>query len=346
MGQHRIPIYDDRHLGAVVFGALIPIEIRQHLVCALRLENHDLTHDLTLRVRCHEGIGPRAAVQRIPDESGGKSTHRGSSEEMAGGSVRPERPVDEQSCHTLISPRHAADTLSSMPVIGLTCWERPFDTNYARAERTHMLSSTYTTALVAAGATPVLLPSIGPEHAERVVSAIDGLVISGGGDIDPGRYGAENTRSSEVDTERDAWELALVSAARRRGVPLLGICRGCQLLNVAFGGTLHQHVWDSEAHPDLWNEDRTMLVTGHHDVALTGILTKIYGEDARRVNGLHHQAIDRLGDGLEVVATAPDGGIEAVATTDSWTALAVQWHPERLADEQALFGWITEQAAR
>lgn len=233
-----------------------------------------------------------------------------------------------------------------MPIIGLTCWERPVDTNYARAERTHMLSSTYTTALVAAGATPVLLPSVGPEHAERVVSTIDGLVISGGGDIDPGRYGAQNTRSSEVDTERDAWELALVSAARRRGVPLLGICRGCQLLNVAFGGTLHQHVWDSEAHPDLWNEDRTTLATGHHDVALTGILTRIYGEDARRVNSLHHQAIDRLGEGLEVVATAPDGRIEGVTATGSWFALAVQWHPERLADEQALFGWITEQADR
>lgn len=233
-----------------------------------------------------------------------------------------------------------------MPVIGLTCWERPFDTNYARGERTHMLSSTYTTWLVAAGATPVLLPSVALEHAARVVTAIDGLVITGGGDIDPDRYGAENTHSSEVDTERDAWELALVSAARRQGVPLLGICRGCQLLNVAFGGTLHQHVWDTQDHPDLWNEDRTMLVTGHHDVALTGILTDIYGKDARRVNGLHHQAIDRLGEGLEVVATAPDGRIEAVAASGSWTALAVQWHPERLSDEQALFAWITEQAAR
>jgi putative glutamine amidotransferase len=192
----------------------------------------------------------------------------------------------------------------------------------------------------------MLLPSIDPAFADLAVSRIDGLVISGGGDIDPARYGQANTESSEIDAVRDAWELALVGAARRRNIPLLGICRGLQILNVGMGGTLRQHVWGSDDHIHLWNEDRTHLASGHHDVALGGILREVYGKDRRRVNSLHHQAIDSLGEELEVVATASDGVVEAVASIGEWPALAVQWHPERLdlADEQPLFGWITDQA--
>lgn len=234
-----------------------------------------------------------------------------------------------------------------MPVIGVSCWERPYDTTIARRERHHMLSATYTTALVAAGATPVLLPSIDPEHAADVISRLDGVVISGGGDVDPVRYGHENTASADIDPVRDAWELALVDAARRADLPLLGICRGVQVLNVACGGTLVQHVWGTEEHPHLWNDDRSHLATGHHDVSLTGVLAEIYGKDARRVNSLHHQAIDRVGEGLEVAATAADGRIEAVSTAAGWPALGVQWHPERLdlGDERPLFEWLTRQAS-
>jgi putative glutamine amidotransferase len=232
-----------------------------------------------------------------------------------------------------------------MPLIGLTCWERPFEPSYAAAERTHMLSSTYTDSLVAAGATPILLPSIELDHIEEVIAAIDGLVITGGGDIDPSRYGAVNTDSAEIDGRRDAWELALVHAARLGGTPLLGICRGCQVLNVAMGGTLHQHLWGSESHPDLWNEDRTKLANGEHDVELSGVLADIYAGDTRTVNSLHHQSIDRLGDCLEVLATAPDGHVEGIGATDGWHALAVQWHPERLATDATLFTWITQRAA-
>lgn len=211
-----------------------------------------------------------------------------------------------------------------------------------------MLSSTYTKALVAVGATPVLLPSVDVSHAETVLAAVDGLVITGGGDIDPGAYGADNTDSSDIDRARDLWELGLVAAARRLGVPLLGVCRGCQVLNVGLGGTLRQHVWGSDAHPPLLDETRSRLVTGHHEIAMEGLLVDIYRRDTRLVNSLHHQAVDRVGDGLVVVATASDGGIEAVATTDGWPALGVQWHPERhdLADEMPLFEWITEQARR
>lgn len=231
-----------------------------------------------------------------------------------------------------------------MPLIGISCWERDYDTSIADGERHHMLSSTYTTALVAAGATPVLLPSVDPDHAAAVVDRMDGILISGGGDINPARYGAENVSSSEIDPMRDEWELALVEATQAASKPLLGICRGVQLLNVAFGGTLEQHVWNSEVHPDLWNDDRTSLRLGTHDVTLTGMLREIYGKDRRRVNSYHHQSVDRVGEGLVVVAVADDGRPEGLESPGEWPALAVQWHPERLdlADEQPLFGWLVD----
>lgn len=211
-----------------------------------------------------------------------------------------------------------------------------------------MLSSTYTNVLVAAGATPVLLPSVDLRGVVDVMAVIDGLVITGGGDVDPATYGADNTDSSEVDPTRDRWELALVSAAQDRRVPLLGVCRGSQVLNVALGGTLHQHVWGSASHPDLLDVSGTQLETGYHDIVMHGVLVDIYSTDTRRVNSLHHQAIDVVGHGLEVVATTSDGEVEAVAATGSWDALGVQWHPERpdLTDERPLFRWITERSAR
>lgn len=211
-----------------------------------------------------------------------------------------------------------------------------------------MLSSTYTDVLVAAGATPVLLPSIDPRQVDTVLAAVDGLVITGGGDMDPATYGAVNTGSSEVNSTRDRWELALVAAARRQRIPLLGICRGCQVLNVALGGTLRQHVWGSKTHPQLFDASGTRLETGYHDIAMEGLLAEIYAKDSRRVNSLHHQAIDKVGDDLVVVATTSEGEIEAVVANGQWPALGVQWHPERpdLTDEQPLFRWITNQAAR
>ncbi|HSJ29723.1 MAG TPA: gamma-glutamyl-gamma-aminobutyrate hydrolase family protein [Acidimicrobiia bacterium] len=232
-----------------------------------------------------------------------------------------------------------------MPVIGLSCWERPLDTTIASGERHHMLSSTYTAAITAAGGTPLLLPSVDPTHARAAVERLDGLVITGGGDIDPARYGAENTASIDIDHARDAWELALLEAARDLSVPMLGVCRGVQILNVGLGGSLLQHVWDSDAHVHLWNPGRTHLATGHHDVRLAGVLADIYGSETHHVNSLHHQSLDRLGLGLAVVATAPDGRIEAVTSTGPWKALGVQWHPERLDGDDPLFRWVVAGAA-
>jgi len=120
------------------------------------------------------------------------------------------------------------------------------------------------------------------------------------------------------------------------------------MLAVESGGSLRQHVWGSDTHPDLWNHDRTRRATGHHDVVLSGILVGIYGTDRRTVASLHHQAVAAVGEGLEVVATAPDGTIEALAGTGEWPVLAVQWHPERVpfTEEGVLFEWLVRVAAR
>lgn len=233
-----------------------------------------------------------------------------------------------------------------MPVIGLTCYDSPLDTTIATAEPHNLLSRTYTDALLAVGAIPILLPAAGPDNVERVLDLLDGLVISGGGDIDPWLYGQENTDSTDIDGRRDAWELALVRSARRRGLPTLGICRGCQIVNVAAGGDLRQDAWDTDTHVDLWNHDRTHRATDHHPVTLSGPLVEVYGTAERLVNTLHHQSLDRIGADLDVVATAPDGCVEAVAASDGWRMLAVQWHPERmdLSDERPLFEWLVDAA--
>lgn len=230
-----------------------------------------------------------------------------------------------------------------MAVIGISCAQRSLDTVIARAERHHLLSATYVDAVAAAGATPVILPVLDPGEAGEVVSRLDGLLVSGGGDIDPGRYGHRTTASTDIDPDRDGWELALVDAAGTAGLPVLGICRGVQILAVAGGGTLRQHVWGTDDHLHLSNGDETFLSSGHHDVELSGALAELYGKDRRTVNSLHHQAIDRVPAGYEVVATAPDGVVEGIA---SQAAIGVQWHPERLdlADEQPLFEWLTANA--
>ena len=229
-----------------------------------------------------------------------------------------------------------------MAVIGLTCHDREIGTSLADSEAHHLLSRTYTDAILESGGIPIVLPAAPVSAVATVLDRIDGLLITGGGDIDPVRYGRENERSSEIDGRRDVWELALVAGARRRGLPTLGICRGCQSVNVVAGGTLHQHVWGTEHHRHLMNEERTRLATDHHDVELSGLLKEIYGTGRRRVNTLHHQSIADLGPGLSVAATAPDGIIEGVAGEDGWPVVAVQWHPERMdpADERPLFDWL------
>ena len=228
------------------------------------------------------------------------------------------------------------------PLIGVTTSElRPsaMSTTRRHGEPPHpemALGMTYLRALDAAGAMPVVLPPVG--DAEAVLARLDGICLSGGPDLDPGAYGAPDRHPQLGDTEPslDAFELALARAALAGGVPILGVCRGAQTLNVAAGGTLHQHI-------DGHRQTEPGTVTTHVvDVAARTRLAGIVGAGALGVNSFHHQAVETLGGGLRAVAHAPDGTIEAIE--GAGFVLGVQWHAEALRGHLALFRGLVAAA--
>ena len=211
------------------------------------------------------------------------------------------------------------------------------------------LDRAYVTAVIRAGALPFVLPVLDPLEVDGVITCLDGILFTGGGDLDPARYAEVAHREvGALDPERDAYELPLARAAVQRGLPVFGICRGAQLLNVALGGTLVQHLPDvtSQEHraKDQWAEEV------HTVRVLAGSrLGKIVGKDVIGVNSLHHQAVSALGGGLIASGRAEDGTIEAIEGTGTTRLLGVQWHPELLvadASHSALFDWLVEEASR
>ncbi len=174
----------------------------------------------------------------------------------------------------------------------------------------------YTAAFTACGAevTEQYLPEINTDY--------DGLVLCGGDDVDPKYYGQENTACGPIDPTRDTAETALIDAFVKAGKPVMGICRGHQLINVYFGGTLHQHMTETPMHR------QSMEHYCVHDVEATGFLEKFYGKSFF-VNSYHHQGIDQLGAGLRPLAHS-DGIIEAVEH-ETLPIFSVQWHPEKLS---------------
>jgi putative glutamine amidotransferase len=179
----------------------------------------------------------------------------------------------------------------------------------------------YTRLVQRAGGLAVMLPPDDPAQAAATVARLDGLVIAGGPDVDPARYGAERSpRTGPPAPERDAWELALIEAALASGTPLLGICRGMQLLNVAVGGTLVQHIDGHVTQVGVFGRHAVKPVPGtrYADAAPESVSVPTH----------HHQAVDHLGSGLVVSAYAEDGTVEAVELPGDPWVLGVQWHPE------------------
>ncbi|MET9296268.1 gamma-glutamyl-gamma-aminobutyrate hydrolase family protein [Streptomyces sp. NPDC003077] len=198
------------------------------------------------------------------------------------------------------------------------------------AQPAALLPAGYHRLVQQAGGLAALLPPDAPEAAPAAVARLDGLVIAGGPDVQPARYGAApDPRTGPPAPERDAWELALIDAALTGGVPLLGICRGLQLLNVARGGTLVQHIDAHAGPPGVFARHEVEPVPGTElaDVLPGPVSVPTY----------HHQAVDRLGDGLRASAHAADGTIEALELPGAaGFALAVQWHPEAGEDVRVM----------
>jgi gamma-glutamyl-gamma-aminobutyrate hydrolase PuuD len=227
------------------------------------------------------------------------------------------------------------------PLIGITAHPRDVDIVPVRT-RLHTISRSYVEAVVRAGGVPVVLPVLAPALAAGVVERMDGLVLPGGGDVAPDCYGAAaEPETHGVDGPRDAWELAVASAALERGLPLLAVCRGAQVLNVALGGSLVQHV-PGHACAARYQEDvHTLSVTAGSRLAA------VLGGTTVGANSLHHQAVGRPGVGVRPVAWAEDGTIEAFEVDGRANVLAVQWHPELLGPpHDALFADVVANAVR
>lgn len=239
--------------------------------------------------------------------------------------------------------------MKNKPVIGVASWRQTVEVWGSRMS-IFQLDESYINRVRTAGGLPVLIPHLGPDEVRALVGRVDALILTGGDDVDPSSYGGfDEGVSIANDPVSDQHEIALVKAAVKRGIPVLGICRGAQIINIAYGGTLIQEVTEegNASHPP-----RPKLLDDilgmRHPIRLDqgSKLADIFGTDDRIVNTTHHQAILDVADGFRAVAWAPDGTIEAIESADDKQILAVQWHPEKLPPptDQELFDSLVESA--
>ncbi len=222
------------------------------------------------------------------------------------------------------------------PLIGI-----PTEKQTIRNELLFGTPSRYSHAIELAGGAPILIPlTLGDESLRTIFSRLDGLFLTGGGDADPREFGeAVEPFCGEIDPARDAAELTLTRWALDQAMPVLGICRGVQMLNVAAGGSLYQDIGvqvqgalDHRRQPGDSHDRRTHAIEVDADSALARAL----GESRIEVNSSHHQAVKQVAAGFRVVARAPDGIIEALEAEDGRFALGVQFHPEWLVDDERI----------
>jgi putative glutamine amidotransferase len=241
------------------------------------------------------------------------------------------------------------------PMIGVTTSElRPGELSTLRrhGEPPHAemaLGITYVRAVEAAGGVPVVMPPLAPADVPALVERLDGLLLSGGPDLAPEAYGAmPHAELGETEAGLDAFEYAVVRDALALELPILGICRGAQALNVALGGTLHQHLPDLVGGAVHRQSNDARSPAHLVDVVPGTRLSRLVGTTRLEVNSFHHQAVDRLGGGLRVSARAPDGTVEAIEDPARPFVLAVQWHAETHVDgspDRRLFEELIAAAA-
>lgn len=213
------------------------------------------------------------------------------------------------------------------PMIGVTLdWEKGV----------YQINETYIKAIIEAGGIPVCLPYVEEEDGDKIIQAIDGLLLTGGGDIHPFFFGEEpKPKLGRVITKRDEREIQWTKLALQRNIPILGICRGLQILNVALGGTIYQDIYAEYKGERLLHTQTCQRNEASHFVTLqeNSKLKQILKAAKIQVNSFHHQAINEVANDLEVVGTASDGIIEAVEHKTSPFCIGVQWHPEAFAIE-------------
>lgn len=227
------------------------------------------------------------------------------------------------------------------PVIGITTYVTPAKWSYWDVEAA-LVPAAYVESVEQSGGRPVLIPP-SEEGIEETLDSVDGLIFSGGADIDPDLYGQDpHPETKGVRPERDRGELALLEGALARDMPVLAICRGSQVLNIARGGDLVQHL------PEIVGDEKhkhTPGTFGDHDVTLEDgtRLAELLGGHAP-VKSHHHQGFGRIGEGLRVAAHAEDGTVEAVEATDRRFTFGVLWHPEA-GEDRKLFAELVREAA-
>jgi putative glutamine amidotransferase len=229
------------------------------------------------------------------------------------------------------------------PLIGLT-------THPADEQGHYHSSALYVDAVRRAGGMAVLVPP-GDVSPAEILARLDGMIFTGGGDVEPSLYGGrEHETVYMVDAARDAAERELILAAAERGTPTMCVCRGVQILNVALGGTLHEHLPDVVGEDTLHRAPPRLPVSHSVHIEPGTLLSGLLGGTECKVESWHHQAVDQPGRGLRVVARAADGVIEAVAHERHPWLVAVQWHPELTAAtdpaQQALFDGLVEQSRK
>lgn len=240
----------------------------------------------------------------------------------------------------------ASNVSNKKPVIGLTTYLEQAQSGVWDVQAA-FLPKVYFDAVNKAGGIAVLVPpqAIDAESAEAILDGLDGLIICGGKDVDPARYGqAPHPETDEPRPDRDALEDELLNAAIRRELPFLGICRGAQMLNVIRGGDLIQHL------PEVVGDNRYQKGKGNFsripvEIESGSLLETVLNNDSPVGAMYHHQAIGEVGEGLKVVARTEDGVIEALQLEEVPFGLAVQWHPEQTPEDIGLFEGLVQAAS-
>lgn len=223
------------------------------------------------------------------------------------------------------------------PLIGITCghqWEDP--------ER-YYVNGTYISAITKAGGVPVLIPYMAEQKLSQILDLLDGLLVPGGIDIDARLFNQElHPRSGKIDPLWDQLDIFMIRGALEKNIPVLAICRGCQILNVACGGSMIQDIESQVANP-IKHQQQAPKWYGTHSVTITpqSLLQRIFMSNSLRVNSFHHQSVLEIAPGFQVSALASDGVVEAIESVEHDFVMGVQWHPELMvkpnSDSSQLF---------